>query len=61
MVGFKYIAEQIKDMERSGRGTFVFGFEESHGYLAGTYARDKDGVQAAALLAEAALYYQQVM
>jgi len=59
LVGFKYIGEQIKDMEEKKWGTFLFGFEESHGYLAGTYARDKDAVQAAALLAEAALYYQE--
>ncbi|HHV64643.1 MAG TPA: phospho-sugar mutase [Peptococcaceae bacterium] len=57
LVGFKYIGEQIKDMENKGWGTFLFGFEESHGYLAGTYARDKDAVLAAALLSEAALYY----
>lgn len=57
LVGFKYIGEQIKDMEDKGWGSYIFGFEESHGYLAGTYARDKDAVQAAALLAEAALYY----
>ncbi len=57
LVGFKYIGEQIKQMEENGSGTFLFGFEESHGYLAGTYARDKDAVEAAALLAEAALYY----
>lgn len=57
LVGFKYIGEQIKNMEEKGWGTYVFGFEESHGYLAGTYARDKDAVQAAALLSEAALYY----
>ena len=59
LVGFKYIGEQIKRLERDGSGTYVFGFEESHGYLAGTYTRDKDAVQAAALLAEAALYYQE--
>lgn len=59
LVGFKYIGEQIKDMQQGGWGTFLFGFEESHGYLAGTYARDKDAVQAAALLAEAALYFKQ--
>lgn len=59
LVGFKYIGEQIKDMEKTGQGTYLFGFEESHGYLAGTYARDKDAVQAAALMAEAALYYQE--
>ncbi len=57
LVGFKYIGEQIKDMKDKGWGSYIFGFEESHGYLAGTYARDKDAVQAAALLAEAALYY----
>lgn len=59
LVGFKYIGEQIKLMEEQGRGTFLFGFEESNGYLAGTYARDKDAVQAAALTAEAALYYKE--
>lgn len=59
-VGFKYIGEQIKLMEEQGSGTYLFGFEESHGYLAGTYARDKDAVQAAALMAEAALYYREV-
>ncbi|HHV72647.1 MAG TPA: phospho-sugar mutase [Clostridia bacterium] len=59
LVGFKYIGEKIKEMEREGWGTYLFGFEESHGYLAGTYARDKDGIQASALLAEAALYYLQ--
>ncbi|NMB02783.1 MAG: phospho-sugar mutase, partial [Firmicutes bacterium] len=60
LVGFKYIGEQIKRLEEEGTGTYLFGFEESHGYLAGTYARDKDAVQAAALVAEAALYYQEV-
>jgi len=59
LVGFKYIGEQIKDMEEKASGTYIFGFEESHGYLAGTYARDKDAVQAAALIAEAALYYRE--
>lgn len=59
LVGFKYIGEQIKDMEEKGWGTYLFGFEESNGYLAGTYARDKDGVEAATLLSEAALYYKK--
>ncbi|KUO59258.1 MAG: phosphoglucomutase [Gracilibacter sp. BRH_c7a] len=59
LVGFKYIGEQIRDMEEKGWGTYQFGFEESFGYLAGTHARDKDAVVAAALLAEAALYYRQ--
>ena len=57
-VGFKFIGEQIKEMELSGKGTFLFGFEESIGYLKGTYTRDKDAVLAAALVAEAALYYK---
>jgi len=60
LVGFKYIGEKIKEMEAQCWGTFLFGFEESHGYLAGTYTRDKDAVQASALLAEAALYYKQI-
>ncbi len=59
LVGFKYIGEQIKGMEEAGRGTFLFGFEESHGYLAGTYARDKDAILGSALFAEATLYYLQ--
>ena len=57
-VGFKFIGEQIAKMEESGYGTFLFGFEESIGYLKGTYCRDKDAVLAAALTAEAALYYK---
>lgn len=56
-VGFKFIGQQIKEME-AGPGTFLFGFEESIGYLKGTYTRDKDAVLAAALVAEAALYYK---
>ncbi|MCL1917152.1 MAG: phospho-sugar mutase [Peptococcaceae bacterium] len=59
-VGFKFIGEQIMDMETTGRGHFLLGFEESLGYLAGTYARDKDAVGAAVLLSEAALYYKCV-
>lgn len=59
-VGFKYIGEQIKLLEEQGREqAFLFGFEESLGYLKGTYARDKDAVAAAALTAEAALYYRE--
>lgn len=58
-VGFKFIGEQIKEMEVSGHGTFLFGFEESIGYLKGTYCRDKDAVLASALVAEAALYYKE--
>lgn len=59
-VGFKFVGEQIKEMEAGGPGTFLFGFEESIGYLKGTYTRDKDAVLAAALMAEAALYYKVV-
>ncbi|MDR1320360.1 MAG: phospho-sugar mutase [Gracilibacteraceae bacterium] len=58
-VGFKFIGEQIHAMEQSGQGTFIFGFEESLGYLTGTYARDKDAVLAAALMAEAALFFRR--
>lgn len=53
--GFKYIGEKIKEFEATGSHSFIFGFEESYGYLTGTYARDKDGVVAALLAAEAAL------
>ncbi|MCL1851773.1 MAG: phospho-sugar mutase [Peptococcaceae bacterium] len=59
-VGFKFIGEQILEMERRGHGRFLLGFEESLGYLAGVYARDKDAVGAAVLLCEAALYYKCV-
>lgn len=59
LVGFKYIGEQIKEMEETGHGSFLFGYEESFGYLAGTHARDKDAVQAALILAEAAWYYKE--
>lgn len=60
LTGFKFIAEKEKEMEEGGWGTFQFGFEESYGYLAGDFVRDKDGIIAAVLLAEAALYYQEV-
>ena len=60
LTGFKFIAEKEKEMEEEGWGTFQFGFEESYGYLAGDFVRDKDAIIASVLLAEAALYYQQV-
>ena len=60
LTGFKFIAEKEKEMEEGGWGTFQFGFEESYGYLAGDFVRDKDAIIAAVLLAEAALYYRQV-
>ncbi len=56
-VGFKFIGEKIKESEESGKGTFVFGFEESCGYLRGTHARDKDAVVASMLFAELVCYY----
>ena len=59
LTGFKFIGEKIKEAEESGKGTYLFGFEESYGYLKGTYARDKDAVVASMLIAEMALYYQE--
>lgn len=58
LTGFKYIGEQIKWMEQSGKGHYEFGFEESYGCLVGTHARDKDAVVAVMMLAEAAVYYK---
>lgn len=58
LTGFKYIGEKMNEYERSGERTFLFGYEESYGYLAGTYARDKDAVIAALLICEAAAYYK---
>ncbi len=54
LTGFKFIGEKIKEFENSGKHSFVFGLEESFGYLKGTYARDKDAVVAAMLICEAA-------
>ena len=59
LTGFKYIGEQILGLERAGEADrFVFGFEESYGYLAGTHARDKDAVVASMLICEMAAYYK---
>ncbi|MEE3362642.1 MAG: phospho-sugar mutase [Anaerovoracaceae bacterium] len=58
LTGFKFIGEKIKEFLETGEYTFLFGFEESLGFLAGTYARDKDAVIAAMLLSEAACYYR---
>ena len=57
LTGFKFIGEKIMEFEQSGDKKFVFGFEESYGYLKGAYARDKDAVSASMLIAEMALYY----
>lgn len=56
--GFRFIGEAIRRHEESGRGSFILGFEESYGYLKGTYARDKDAVEAAVLVCEMAAYYR---
>jgi phosphoglucomutase len=58
LTGFKYIGEQITKFEQTGARTFLFGYEESYGYLTGTYARDKDAVVASLLICEAAAYYK---
>ncbi|MDR6227215.1 phospho-sugar mutase [Desmospora profundinema] len=52
LTGFKYIAEGIEEQESSGKGTFLFGYEESYGYLLGSFVRDKDAVQAAMMCCE---------
>jgi phosphoglucomutase len=59
LTGFKFIGEKIKEFEESGDKTFIFGFEESYGYLAGTYARDKDAIVATALIALMTLNYKE--
>ncbi|MFW5980603.1 MAG: phospho-sugar mutase [Halanaerobiaceae bacterium] len=59
LTGFKYIGEKINQYKENGDKEFIFGFEESYGYLAGTYARDKDAVVACALAASMALYYKK--
>lgn len=58
LTGFKYIGELIAEFEKSGSFTFLLGFEESFGYLKGTYARDKDSVVAAMLITQMAMYYK---
>lgn len=58
LTGFKYIGEKMTQFEQTGEHTFLFGYEESYGYLAGSYARDKDAVLASMLIAEAAAYYK---
>ncbi len=58
LTGFKFIGEVIKKHEEDGQGSFLFGFEESYGYLKGTYARDKDAVVASMLIAEMTAFYK---
>ena len=59
LTGFKFIGEVIGRLERDGReGDYIFGFEESYGYLTGTYVRDKDGVDAAFMICEMFAFYK---
>ncbi|OXS55937.1 phosphoglucomutase [Cohnella sp. CIP 111063] len=58
LTGFKYIGELMTQFEKDGSHEFLFGYEESYGYLTGTYARDKDAVVASLLISEAAAYYK---
>ena len=59
LTGFKFIGEKIKNYEESGEYQFLFGYEESYGYLIGDFARDKDAVQAVLMATEAAAYFKQ--
>ena len=59
-VGFKFIGEKIKQWEKNNKHTYIFGFEESCGYLRGTHARDKDAVVASMLCAEMVCYYTYI-
>lgn len=59
LTGFKFIAEQIKHFEESGSQTFMFGFEESYGYLIRPFVRDKDAIQSLVMLAEVAADYKR--
>lgn len=58
LTGFKFIGEKMKEYEETGSKTFLFGYEESYGYLVGDFVRDKDAVQACLLAAEMATYYK---
>ncbi|OPJ57504.1 phospho-sugar mutase [Clostridium oryzae] len=58
LTGFKYIGEKIKEFEQNRNHTYLFGFEESYGYLAGNFVRDKDAVIASMLICEMTLYYK---
>lgn len=58
LTGFKFIGQKMLEFEKTGKGTYLFGMEESYGCLTGTYARDKDAVVASMTLCEAAAYYK---
>ncbi|MGN8914187.1 phospho-sugar mutase [Anaerofustis butyriciformans] len=57
LTGFKFVGKKIKEIEEEGRYKFIYGFEESIGYLKGSYARDKDGIVTSMLVCEMACYY----
>ncbi|GIO86541.1 phosphomannomutase [Paenibacillus faecis] len=59
LTGFKYIGEKMNEFDQTGQHTYLFGYEESYGYLAGNYARDKDAIVASTLICEAAAYYKR--
>jgi phosphoglucomutase len=59
LTGFKFIAEKINEYETKGDRKFLFGYEESYGYLIGDFARDKDAIQAALLATEVCAYYKK--
>ena len=59
LTGFKFIGDRIKHFEEAGEANFLFGYEESCGYLTGTFVRDKDGVIASFLIAEMTAYYKE--
>lgn len=59
LTGFKFIAEQIKDFQTNNSQTFMFGFEESYGYLIKPFVRDKDAIQSLVMLAEVAAFYRE--
>ncbi len=58
LTGFKFIGEKIEEFEQTGDYTYIFGYEESYGYLAGDFVRDKDGVSTSMLICEMAAYYK---
>ncbi|MDW0116311.1 phospho-sugar mutase [Sporosarcina thermotolerans] len=58
LTGFKFIAEKINEFEETKEKSFLFGYEESYGYLLGNFVRDKDSVQSAVFVAEVAAYYK---
>ena len=61
LTGFKWIGDQILHLEEAGQEErFIFGFEESYGYLSGSYVRDKDAVVASMLICEMAAYYRSI-